>query len=670
MSSWSISITDSFLNSSLTLPNKIRDKLPDVIEKLKNNPKPTNGHSVKIKGIDLWRIYVTHRYRLFYKYDNQWVKLLKIVERDKDTYKSENLMSIAEEESLCVIKIDEDESLPTQSSFLTSEQLEHWEIPKEYHERLLSIDQEDDLLELPIEPKWIEIIIDCLPSREKSIEEELDLIDKKAEYVLEESDDIRKYLQGEIKNFYLKLSEEQEKILNQKNDYPLLIKGGPGTGKSILAYYQTKKLLKDGYKKILFTTINPSLIEYYIKPLKALIGDDLQAKGVTLKTVDELASEIYRRSYGERYKLATEEICLFCLKSVIHEITIIPSIKNQIINLGLNYLLDEILIVIESRGIESCDEYLQISRFGLGYKPEKQIMEQIWEIYVQWKKILRKSGYITTEHIRQKALEIINKKNTSVFNAIVIDEAQDLSPVAIEILMKLAISKNKFYLTADTEQSLKKLPFAWDFLQDENEYKGEIRTLNRSFRNTEQIGKAYPSIISSVETASFSNLRGEKPKIILTDDLLNQAKLIKVFFKQSSKKFKLPIYTGVILSPERQYGEFLARQLSFYGLASEYQDKLNHNSSNSCIRVLSLESVKGLEFPFVVVVGLTEGLLPNYINNSHRDEQKELLKQQRQLFYIACSRAMRSLLVFGSKNQPSSFLEPLRENDYWQIEVL
>lgn len=669
MSSWSISFTENFLNSLLTLPNEIRDKFPYVIEILRNNPNPTNNHSVKIKGYPLWRIYVTIRYRLFYKIDGQWVKLLKIVKRDDDTYEPENLISILEEESLCIFESQE-ESLPTQSSFLSKEQLTHWLIPEKYHKQLLNINNEDKLLNFDlhqIDLKYIERIVENLyPSHQK-----LEEISHKIEYILKNPDDLHKYFQGEIQDFFLKLSEEQERILNLESDYPILVQGGPGTGKSILAYHRVKKLVKEGCRKILFTTLNPSLIEYSLKPLKALIGNDLEAQGVIVKTVDELVCNVYREAkYGEPY-LASKRICLLCLNSAIQTVNLKPNLKIDIIRLGLDYLLEEILIVIEARGMENSEQYRYSPRFGRGYNPTTQILKVIWKIYERWKEILSQSGYITIEQVRQKALEIIQKDKSYSYHAVVIDEAQDLSPVALKFLTQLATSKNNIYLTADVEQSLYQRSFGWDYIQASIDFKGETEILRRSFRNTEQIGKACPHIISSTEVEKYSELKGDIPKIILTDNLLKQCELIKEFFEESAKKFKLPIHTGVILSPEREYGEFLARQLSFQGLPSEYKDEQNCNLGKNCIKVLSLESVKGLEFTFVVVVGLTEGILPKTMNNNQRDEQQELLKQQRKLFYVACSRAMRSLLVLGSKSKPSSFLKPLQlqtSNKYWEME--
>ena len=78
-----------------------------------------------------------------------------------------------------------------------------------------------------------------------------------------------------------------------------------------------------------------------------------------------------------------------------------------------------------------------------------------------------------------------------------------------------------------------------------------------------------------------------------------------------------------------------------------------------------MHSAKGLEFPFVVIVGLEKGQFPNINNEQHSEETTNIVNEQRRLFYVGCSRAMRALMVCGSTNSPSEFISNLTE-DFWQ----
>jgi DNA helicase II / ATP-dependent DNA helicase PcrA len=80
--------------------------------------------------------------------------------------------------------------------------------------------------------------------------------------------------------------------------------------------------------------------------------------------------------------------------------------------------------------------------------------------------------------------------------------------------------------------------------------------------------------------------------------------------------------------------------------------------------LITMHSCKGLEFPHVFVVGLEDGLLPH-----SRSKVEGTLDEERRLFYVAITRAMRTLNVsycLGRKKygevvpcHPSPFLKEL-----------
>ena len=119
------------------------------------------------------------------------------------------------------------------------------------------------------------------------------------------------------------------------------------------------------------------------------------------------------------------------------------------------------------------------------------------------------------------------------------------------------------------------------------------------------------------------------------------------------------------LEPE----EGIAKLLEDAALATD-QDSLEKNAD--AVKLMTVHAAKGLEFDYVFLVGLEEGLFPHEKLDENTDEEEE-----RRLFYVALTRARKKVFlshavirtVYGSQNiqAPSQFIDDIGET---HIEVL
>ncbi len=88
------------------------------------------------------------------------------------------------------------------------------------------------------------------------------------------------------------------------------------------------------------------------------------------------------------------------------------------------------------------------------------------------------------------------------------------------------------------------------------------------------------------------------------------------------------------------------------------------------VKLMTIHQSKGLEFPYVFVVGLSEGILPNYRSIVERENAGE--EEERRLMYVAITRAEKNLILTDSEgfnssiNQnkyPSRFIKEIQESD-------
>jgi DNA helicase-2/ATP-dependent DNA helicase PcrA len=98
------------------------------------------------------------------------------------------------------------------------------------------------------------------------------------------------------------------------------------------------------------------------------------------------------------------------------------------------------------------------------------------------------------------------------------------------------------------------------------------------------------------------------------------------------------------------------------------QDELASKEEHDAVRLMTVHAAKGLEFPYVFISGLEEGLFPHErLDDSGIDREEE-----RRLFYVALTRAEKKVYltyahmrtIYGSQrvNIPSSFLNDISKN--------
>jgi DNA helicase-2/ATP-dependent DNA helicase PcrA len=121
-------------------------------------------------------------------------------------------------------------------------------------------------------------------------------------------------------------------------------------------------------------------------------------------------------------------------------------------------------------------------------------------------------------------------------------------------------------------------------------------------------------------------------------------------------------------SPSNEEGELGDKSLGGYLQQITLLTDADEGDANAdVVKMMTIHSAKGLEFPVVFVAGLEETLFPNAMSINTREE----LEEERRLFYVAVTRAKKHLVLtyanaryrFGSlvQNDPSRFLEELPE---------
>jgi superfamily I DNA/RNA helicase len=90
------------------------------------------------------------------------------------------------------------------------------------------------------------------------------------------------------------------------------------------------------------------------------------------------------------------------------------------------------------------------------------------------------------------------------------------------------------------------------------------------------------------------------------------------------------------------------------------------NLSRSGVKVLTLKSSKGLEFPIVALAGFTISNYPNIPLDATVEETEELLACERRTIFVGMTRAMRALLVVIPHETDTPLLQGF-DATYWNF---
>jgi DNA helicase-2/ATP-dependent DNA helicase PcrA len=218
---------------------------------------------------------------------------------------------------------------------------------------------------------------------------------------------------------------------------------------------------------------------------------------------------------------------------------------------------------------------------------------------------------------------------------------------------------------------------------------GAYVTLNSEYEDKIKIGNPILSKITSLKEewekfGSVVNLFGNmyffskgKDLSEMIDYILEKTKYVEWFDDHTEqadmKKENIAELKNVAYSYSQKYREeSLEMFLNEINLLEQEQDK-NQDGSGNYVNLMTLHSSKGLEFDYVFMVGMEEGLLPHSRSFLEEDEMEE----ERRLCYVGITRAKQKLfLTFAERRQtrggyssqiPSRFLGEIPQNicDYY-----
>ena len=487
--------------------------------------------------------------------------------------------------------------------------------------------------------------------------------DTKRRFVtIKSQDDLAAILNAPLAKWRVFLHPSQEKLVGKNFNGPARVLGGPGTGKTVVAMHRCRFLAKHAFPektdRILFTTFTANLAENVEQNLRGLCGDEMELIEVTHL---HAWAKRFMKTQGVDFQVASDDEIDQCWSEAI------AVVGDPDFDPG--FLKQEWLLVVQTNGITTMQEYLKVARTGRGRTLTKPQRGKVWKIFEEYRSDLRDKGKHEWLQVIQETRKYLERKPGILpYRAVVVDESQDFHPEEWKLIRALVpAAVNDLFLVGDAHQRIYGRKVT---LKDVGVLiQGRSTNLKINYRTTEQIRNWSMALLQGVDT---DDLDGERDTEAGYRSLLfGQPPEVRQF-KTAEEEGKFLVETVNELLKHKQAEEICLVARTKKILEDRYQPLLRtaklpfvvlekkNDPVEPGLRLATMHRVKGLEYPVMLIAGMNAGIMPLRVASTEGDPtaKAEHEGRERSLLFVAATRARDHLIVtaFGS---PSPFLTVL-----------
>ncbi len=319
-------------------------------------------------------------------------------------------------------------------------------------------------------------------------------------------------------------------------------------------------------------------------------------------------------------------------------------------DLGSRFLCDEFKWIKEI-DVGDLEQYLSVERRGRGaalQSTKRKDVYRVFEAYQEWLRSEELFDWADVPHLVIKGMDT-GDLPMGIYDAILVDEAQDFAPIWFDVLKRLIKPGGGFvFLADDPAQSIYRY-FSWR--EKGIPVVGRTRWLRIPYRNTRQIHEAAYAIIKNDEV--LKKALAAQSGMILEPDLSSQ-------HLRSGPKPELRLFNrqeDESLFIQNQIRHLVQQGVDPKSIAILCRRKRGEKRMEKALRGLDAQigtyhKFKGLEFDHVFLTQIEE------CSSNGNAQSEEQLSEERRLVYMAMTRARNHLYISGSEELPR-FLRPI-----------
>lgn len=458
------------------------------------------------------------------------------------------------------------------------------------------------------------------------------------------------------------LHPEQREWVEKDYNGPARVSGSAGTGKTIVALHRAVYLARaHADARILLTTFSDTLASALQTKLKRLLGNEPRlAERIDVCSIDAIGLRLYKANLGK-----TQIVDPKALVDLIQQAS--ESVEGH--RFSQHFLRTEWEQVVDAWQLEKWEDYRDVVRLGRKTKLPESQRKVLWSIFERVRNGLRSNKWMTLPELFSQLAAVLSKSGKMTYDYALVDEAQDLGVAHLRFLAAIGGNRpNALFFAGDLGQRIFQQPFSWKALGVE--VRGRSRTLRVNYRTSHQIRTQADRLLDprmtniDGETENRSDtvsvFNGPSPDVLTFKSEKEEIEAVGKWLAERSKAGLVPHEFGVFVRTPRQFDRAIAA-IQSAGLAFKLLD--NHvETASGHVSLGAMHLAKGLEFRAVAVMACDDEIVPLQERIEEVGDEadlKDVYDTERQLLYVACTRARDQLLV-TSVEPSSEFLADLR----------
>ncbi|MER7271186.1 UvrD-helicase domain-containing protein [Micromonospora carbonacea] len=478
------------------------------------------------------------------------------------------------------------------------------------------------------------------------------------EFVPVPADRLADWLARPIEDWMVYLDPAQQDLVDRSYNGPARIRGGAGTGKTVVALHRARALARLG-KRVLVTTYVRNLPEVYQQIFARFAP--VERDSVEFANVHRWASRFLHR-HGVPVRVDPREADKGWRAAHSRVVTMNSALKKA--GFSTAYLREEVDWVVRGRALPDLESYLALERNGRGTRLSSDLRRDVWRLATEYATELRNRGVADFTDVLMRAHDVV-KNVPSEYDAVIVDEAQDLTDAALRLLYALVGDRpNGLLLVGDGQQTI--YPGGFNLASLGVQVRGRSHVLTHNYRNTRQVYEVAQAV---VDGHPFDD-GGDRPEPGLRAVEVSRTGVPPVICATTSQEdHDLALAAAIESAIEDGTGiGDLAVLVPTHALAKQYTELIDalglpaqrledyEGSPTPLVKVGTYQRAKGLEFKRVFLPRLdVDGLSERPARGEDPDTHAERIALVRRQLFVAMTRA-RDGLWLGWTGAPSSLL--------------